>query len=133
MGEIPGLKLSLKSSGDMSSHQYHAVVASSANAAGGATVVAVRGGHVSGVWLGDSTASQYDAVQHSGVAKLQAGDSSAMDNPINEGTVVVASSVGGAVPSTGAGQYQIGQSLDHLSTGSTGIIRVLLNIGAITT
>lgn len=133
MGEIPGLKLSLKSSGDMSSNQYKAVVASSANAAGGATVVAARGGQLSGVWLGDSTAAEYGAVQHSGIAKLQAGDSSAMDTAIDEGTIVVASSVGHAVPSSAADLHQIGQSLDHLSTGSTGIIRVLLNIGAITT
>jgi len=133
MGEIPGLKYTLKSSGDMSADQYTAVVASSANVAGGCTIVAAIGAKVSGVWTGDSTAAEQGAVQHSGVAKLQAGGSSGMDTAITEGTIVVASSVGYAVPSSGAGQHQIGQALDPLSTGSTGIIRVLLNIGAITT
>jgi hypothetical protein len=131
--EIPGLTITRQSSGDMSAHQYKAVIASSANAAGGATVVATRGGALSGVWLGNSTSQEHGNVQVSGVAKLQAGDSSAMDNAITEGGIVVASSKGQAVPSTAAGQHVIGRALEPLTTGSTGIIAVQLQIGAIST
>ena len=131
--EIPGLTLTRKSTGDMSSYQYRAVAASTTVVADGCALVATRGGSVLGVFLHNSTAATFGAIQVSGVAKLQAGDSSAMANAITEGLFVVASSIGQAVPSTAAGQYAIGKALTPLGTGSTGIIDVLLTIGAITT
>ena len=131
--EIPGFDFSLQSSGDMSSHQYKAVQASTTNVAGGATVVATRGGAVTGVLQENATQATPQRVRVTGVTKLQAGDSSAMENAITEGGKVVASSVGQAVPSTGAGQHLLGIALEGLSTGSTGIIPVLLTIGAIST
>ena len=112
---IPGVVFTLLSSGDMSSAQHHAVQASTTNSVDGAIITATRGGKVTGI------------------AKVVAGDSSAMANGITAGLPVVASSVGRAVPSTAAGQWLIGIALEPLSTGSTGIIAVALAIGAIST
>jgi hypothetical protein len=131
--EVPGIDISLLSSGDMSSNQYRAVDASTTNANEGATKLAVRGGDITGVWQDNSTATTHGRVRTSGVTKMAAGDSSAMETAITQGLKVVASSVGQAVPSSGAGQFLLGISLGSLSTGSTGIIPVLLTIGAIST
>lgn len=131
--ELVDLVITRKSSGDMSSKQNTVVVASSANASGGCTVVATRGAKLTGVYLDNSTAAAYGRVQTQGIAKVAAGDSSAMDTAITEGLPVVASSVGQAVPSTAAGQHLLGQALGSLSTGSTGYIQVLLSVGAIST
>ena len=131
--EIPGLTLTLLSSGDMSSNQFKGVQASTTNAVDGAIVVAVRGAAPTGVYQDNSTQSEAGRIMFTGVSKMVAGDSSAMENAISPNTRVVASSVGAAVPSTGAGQHLLGVSLDALSTGSTGIISVMLTIGAIST
>lgn len=130
---IPGVVYTRYSSGDMSDHQYKAVVASTANSEEGCTVVATRGGRLTGIWGNNSTAQEAGPVQLTGVAKVVAGDSSAMDTAITQGLPVVCSSKGAAVPSTAAGQYIIGHALESLSTGSTGIIAVALAIGAIST
>lgn len=130
---IPGVVISLVSSGDMSTHQYKAVQASTTNVDQGAVLVAVRGAAVTGVYQHNSTAREAGSVMVTGVTKMIAGDSSAMDNAITNGRRVVASSVGAAVPSTAAGQHLIGIALESLSTGSTGIIAVLLTPGAIST
>lgn len=125
---------SLLSSGDMSSNQYRAVKASTANAIDGAVVLAVRGaGPITGVWQDNSTQTEAGKVRYAGITKMQAGDSSAMANAITVGAGVVASSVGNAVPSTAAGQHLIGIALEGLSTGSTGIIAVQQTPGAIST
>ncbi len=129
-----GLSISLLSTGDMSSNQYKAVKASTANAIDGRVILAMRGaGPITGVFLYNSTRPAAAKDQVTGVAKLQAGDSSAMANPIVVGAAVVASSIGHAVPSTAAGQHLIGIALEALSTGSTGIIAVLQTPGAIST
>lgn len=130
--EIPGLHVTRKSSGDMSAHQYKIVRFSTTNSVDGATVVAVRGGLCHGSWLDNSTALTFGRVQLSGMAKLAAGDSSAMDNAITQGLPVVASSQGQAVPSTAAGQHRIGFAMDSLSTGSTGFISVFVSPGITT-
>lgn len=130
---MPGLLLTLLSSGDMSSNQYKAVQASTTNAVDGAVVTATRGGKVTGVYQNNSTQAEAGAVMASGVSKVLMGDSSAMANAIAVGDKVVASSVGQAVPSTGAGQHLIGIALEPAATGSTGMISVLLAIGAIST
>ena len=125
---------SLLSSGDMSAKQYLAVKASTANAVDGAVLLAVRGaGPITGVWQDNSTQTEAGKVQFLGITKLAAGDSSAMANAIAVGAPVVASSVGQGVPSTAAGQGVIGIALDALSTGSTGVISVLMTPGAIST
>lgn len=131
--EIPGLSFTLRSSGDMSSNQYRAVQASTTNTEDGATRVATRGGAAIGVWQDNSTEQTHGRIMGTGITKLAAGDSSAMETAITLGLNVVASSVGQAVPSTGAGQHLLGKALGTLSTGSTGIIPVLLTIGAIST
>src|SRR3990167_4608544 len=129
--QVPGVIVSLLSSGDMSTHQYKAVQASTTNAVDGCIVTATRGGKVTGVYQNNSTSQEAGAVQLTGVSKVVAGDSSAMANAITAGLGVVASSVGAAVPSTAAGQFLIGIALEPLTTGSTGIIAVLLTPGAI--
>src|SRR5690606_21023739 len=90
--QIPGLIITLKSSGDMSANQFSPVGASTANDADGCTVVATSGAAVTGIWLGNSTQSEYGAVQASGVAKVQAD---ANDTAIAVGAKVYA--LGGAV------------------------------------
>lgn len=122
----------VKSSGDMSSHQYKAIQFSTTNDADGGIVVATRGGKVDGVWQGNSTAGTAEAVMVYGVSKLAAGDSSG-GAAINRGARVVASSKGQAVTSTAAGQHLIGISLGSLGASSTGLIPVLLTLGAIST
>ena len=131
--EIPGTKYTRLSSGDMSAHQYKAVLDSTTNADEGTAVVATRGGRLSGIWQQNSTATEAGEVMLTGISKVAAGDSSGMDTAITQGSNVVCSSKGAAVPSTGAGQYLIGQAKESLSTGSTGIIAVALAIGAIST
>lgn len=126
--EIPGLSITLKSSGDMSSYQFAPVVASTANAAGGCTVVLTEGAKVTGIWQGDSTSAEFGRVMVSGVSKAQAR---AVDTAIVSGSLVYASTDGLTTGSTDAAVNYVGQSLDALSTGSTGFIRVLLTIGSI--
>lgn len=131
--ENPGRTFTLLSSGDMSANQFKLVQASTTNAIDGAIVVATRGGAHVGVYQDNSTQSEAGRIMFTGITKMVAGDSSAMENAISPGDRVVASSVGAAVPSTGAGQHLAGVSLDPLTTGSTGIISVLLTVGAIST
>lgn len=131
--ENPGRTHTLLSSGDMSGNQFKAVQASTTNAVDGAIVVATRGAAPTGIYQDNSTQSEAGRVMFTGISKMQAGDSSAMENAIAPNDRVVASSAGAAVPSTGAGQHLLGISLDALSTGSTGVISVLLTIGSIST
>lgn len=127
--QIPGLIISLKSSGAVATQQFHGVFATSSIAAGGYAMVAARGGRVTGVLLGNSTEATDQAIQITGVAKIAAGDSSAMETAITEGLVLSMSSVGQAIPSTGgASEWKIGTALEPLATGSTGVISVLLGI-----
>lgn len=130
---IPGLMITLKSSGDMSSYQYALVSASTTNVDGGCVLASARGQQVTGVWLNNSTAAEYGPVQVTGVAPILAGDSSAMENAITQGAVVRCSSVGRAVPSTASIDGAVGLALESLGTGSTGVISILLNIGTTST
>ncbi len=131
--EIGVLDHTLLSSGDMSSNQYKAVQASTTNAGDGCIVVAARGVAMTGVYQDNSTQSEAGRVRSIGITKMIAGDSSAMENAIAPGGRLVASSVGHAVPSTDTRDAQIGIALDALSTGSTGIISVLIVLGATST
>lgn len=125
--------ITLGSSGDETSNQYKAVIASSAVAAGGLAVVAARGGRFTGVLQDKSTAADTASrVRVAGITKMIAGDSSGMETAITEGLPVIASSVGHAVPSTAATDAKIGTALEPLATGSTGIISVLLGVGLTT-
>ena len=130
--EIPGLTITRKSTGDMSSYQYRAVAASSTVVAGGVALTATLGGALLGIWLDNSTAASFGAVQVSGVAKVQAGASSEMATAIIEGKYIVSSSVGQGILSTAAGLPCIGIALAPLATDSTGLLPVLLAIGSIT-
>lgn len=127
--QMPGLILSLLSSGGSTGDQYKGVVATSTASAGGYAVVATRGGKPTGVLLGNSTEAVVQEVQVSGVVLMQAGDSSGNATGVKEGIEVAVSSVGHAVFSTGGAQeYVIGSPLAPMATDSTGIIPVLLNI-----
>ena len=53
---IPGVEITLLSSGDMSTHQYTAVSASTTNSVDGSVLVAVRGAKMTGVYQHNSTA-----------------------------------------------------------------------------
>ena len=119
-----------KATGDNTSNQYKAVFATSSDASGEVAVVATHGGKFVGVLQDKSTAAGISTlVRISGVTKMQAGASSGMELEITEGLPVVASSVGDAVPSSSAGEAVIGMALEQLTTGSTGIIKVLLGLG----
>ena len=125
--------ISLDATGDNTSNQYKAVIATSSDVSGEMAVVAARGGRFTGVLQDKSTAAGISSrVRVAGITKMLAGDSSAMENAITEGSPVMVSSVGQAVPSTAATDAKIGTSLDPLATGSTGIIRVLLGVGLTT-
>jgi hypothetical protein len=124
---IPGLIISLKSSGGPTGDQYKGVYATSSADQDGYAILDDRGHRFTGVLLGNSTEATFQEVQVSGVAKMAAGDSSAMETAITVGLTLSLSTIGQAVPSTGgAGEWKIGTALDSLTTGSTGIIRVLL-------
>ena len=126
--------ITLNSSGDESSNQYKAVIASSAVAAGGLAVVATHGGKFIGVLQDKSTASGIASlVRVAGITKMQAGASSGHEIEITEGLLLVCSSKGDGVPSTSAGEAIVGMALEQLSTGSTGIIKVLLGHFGFTT
>lgn len=123
----------LDATGDMSSDQYKAVTASSSDVSGECAVVATRGGAFVGVLQDKSTAAGIGSrVRNLGITKMVAGDSSGMETAITEGSVVVASSKGQAVPSTASSLHRVGRALSSLSTGSTGIIKVLLMPGLTT-
>ena len=126
--------ITLNSSGDESSNQYKAVNASSAVAAGGLAVVATHGGTLIGVLQDKSTASGIASlVRVAGITKMQAGASSGHEIEITEGLLLVCSSNGDGVPSSEAGEAIVGMALEQLSTGSTGIIKVLLGHFGFTT
>ena len=126
--------ITLNSSGDESSNQYKGVIASSAVAAGGLAVVATHGGKFIGVLQDKSTASGIASlVRVAGITKMQAGASSGHEIEITEGLLLVCSSKGDGVPSTSAGEAIVGMALEQLSTGSTGIIKVLLGHFGFTT
>lgn len=128
---IPGLTITAKSSGDMSSGQYHLVNLTTTNSADGCILgPSSAGGHVVGVWLGNSTAAEHGAIQVSGVAKVQLSTS---HDAITYGQILCGStlSIGRAITSTSTGNTQvpIGKALATVSSGSSGVISVLLNIG----
>ena len=92
--------ITLNSSGDESSNQYKACVASSAVASGGLAIVATRGGPFTGVLQDKSTAAGIASlVRVAGITKMQAKSS---DTAITEGLPVAVSSEGQAIPSTAA-------------------------------
>ena len=129
--DVPGLTITAKSSGDMSSGQYHLVNLSTTNSADGCILgPSSAGGFVVGVWLGNSTAAEHGAIQVSGVAKVQLSTS---HNAISYGQFLCGSTItiGRAITSTstGATQYTIGRALATVTSGSSGIIPVLLERG----
>lgn len=131
--QVTGLQATLLSSGRAATDQFKTIHASSSVADGGFGVVAVRGSKLTGILQDNTTEAVSMNYMWTGIAKVAAGDSSAMPSAITQGLPVVASSAGQAVPSTGAGQHLIGHALDSLAVGSTGVISVQLAIGAITT
>lgn len=123
-----GFSLTRRSSGDTSSYQYRLMALSTTNANDGCVLATARGQLVHGVWQNNATAAEYGKLKVAGVSKVAAGDSSAMETGITEGTLLKASSIGQAVPST-AGTVNplvIGYALEALSTGSTGIIAAMI-------
>lgn len=132
--EIPILTHTLVSTGGSTSDQYKVVVATSSGGEGdGYAKVAVRGSKWTGILQEHSTEAAGMTIMSYGISKVAAGDSSAMENAITAGGWVVASSQGQAVPSTAVDLVALGQALESLSTGSTGVISVLLMPGARTT
>lgn len=132
--EIPALMHTLESTGDSTGDQYKIVVATSSGGySPGLAVVATRGGPWTGVLQEYSTEVGARRIMSLGISKVQAGDSSAMATGITIGSEVVASSQGQAVPSSSDGMDMVGIALESLSTGSTGIISVMLTPGAKTT
>lgn len=129
--EIPGLEITLKSSGDMSTSQYCLVNLSTANSADGCILgPSTLGGHVVGVWQGNSTAAEHGKVQVSGIAKVQISTAS---DAIVLGSILTGStaSIGRALVSTSTANSQvpIGKAMAALASGSSAVIPVLLNIG----
>ncbi len=125
--------ITLDATEDHTNDQFKAVVATSSDASGEFAVVAGRGARFTGVLQDKSTAAGIASlVRVAGITKMAAGDSSGMESAITEGLPVICSSVGQAVPSTAATDAKIGTALETLTTGSTGIIKVLLGVGLTT-
>lgn len=128
---IPGLTITAKSSGDMSSAQYHLVNLSTTNSADGCILgPSSQGGHVIGVWLGNSTAAEHGSIQVSGVGRVQL---STTTEAISYGEILTGSTatIGRAIASTSTtGHFvAIGKALAAVASQSSAIIPVLLNIG----
>jgi hypothetical protein len=128
---IPGLTITAKSSGDMSSGQYHLVNLSTTNSADGCILgPSTAGGYVVGVWLGNSTAAEHGPVQVSGVSKVQlssATDAISYGEFLTGSTATIGRAI--AITSTAGTQVPIGRALATVSSGSTAIIPFLLGIG----
>ena len=125
---------SLLSSGGSTGDLYKIVVATSSNQSGGYAVVAVRGAQWTGILQGNSTEQVAQTIGYTGISRVAAGASSGMDTAITEGSIVISSTVGQVVPATSAGvAFPVGYALETLTTGSTGVIAVLLTPGARTT
>lgn len=122
------LDITRKSSGDTSSYQYRLFALSTTNTADGAILATARGQKVDGVWQNNSTAAEFGKLRVIGVSKVAAGDSSDMETAIAPGTLLKASSIGQAVPSTAGtvNPHAFGFALEALSTGSTGIIAAVV-------
>lgn len=128
---IPGLTLTAKSSGDMSSAQFHLVNFSTTNSADGVILgPSSAGGHVAGVWLGNSTAAEHGEVQVSGVSKVQlstATEAISYGEWLTGSTATIGRAM--AITSTANTQVPIGRALATVTSGSSAIIPLLLNIG----
>jgi len=129
--EQPLFDITGYSSGDMSSNQYKLVLASTTNAADGVVLgPSSAGGKITGVWQGDSTASEYGKVRVLGVSKVQVSTGSAAitrgshltGSTAAHGTVMVSTSTTGS-------QFIVGQALAAHASGSSGVIPVLLMPG----
>ena len=127
--------ITFDASGDNTNNQYKGVFAtSSVNASGEIAVVSTHGGKFIGVLQDKSTAAGIASlVRVAGITKMQAGASSGHEIAITEGLLLVCSSKGDGVPSSSAGEAIVGMALEQLSTGSTGIIKVLLGHFGFTT
>ena len=118
-----------ESTGSMAANQYKAVQLST-SVTDAFSVVGTLGARVDGVLQENSTAATAMALRVHGVTKLAAESSNVAIAP---GTRLVANANGQGYPSTAAGQHLIGISYGTVSTGSSGIIPVLLTLGAIST
>lgn len=130
--QIPGLTITAKSSGDMSSGQFHLVNLSTANSADGCILgPSTAGGFVVGVWLGNSTAAEHGPVQVAGVAKVQmstASEAVSYGEWLTGSTATIGRAI--AITSTAGTQIPIGRALASVTSASSAIIPVLLNIGS---
>lgn len=126
--------ITFDASGDNTNNQYKGVFATSSDASGEIAVVSTHGGKFIGVLQDKSTAAGIASlVRVAGITKMQAGASSGHEIAITEGLLLVCSSKGDGVPSSSAGEAIVGMALESLSTGSTGIIKVLLGHFGFTT
>lgn len=127
--EMGGRYLTLKSSGDMSSAQYHLVTASTTNSADGCIIgPSSAGGKVIGVWQDNSSAATHGKVQFDGISKVQLSTGTAA---VSVGSWLTGSTAGGlgramVSTSTDARHHLIGQALAAAAAGSSGVIPVLL-------
>lgn len=113
------------SSGDLSAAQYLLGRLTTAGTIGPTTA---RGAPCLGVIQDNSTEALFSTkLGVYGITKVAAGDSSGTDGAITFMTPLMASSVGRAVPSTvNIGDYVIGRALQTLTTGTQGVISMLL-------
>src|SRR3990167_2653007 len=100
--EIPGLDITRRSSGDMSTKQYFLVTFSTTNSVDGCILgPATAGCRAHGVWQGDSTAAEHAKVCVAGVSKVAISTAS--------GTIVNGSPLTGSTIS-GLGHVQLATS-----------------------
>jgi hypothetical protein len=116
------LFLTLPSSGTLATHQYKLVDVSTA---GQTEVVITDVAPGIGINHGNTTGTGIGVpVQFAGVSPLYCGNSTTA--AINPGDLLTASTGGMAIPAAGTSVFIIGEALESLTSGSSGIIAVKL-------
>lgn len=122
-----GRSISLISSGNLSASQFRPV--KNGTAAGTAAAQTSAGGVVIGILQNTPSTGGGDAavVQIDGVAKVAVNSSN--KGKFTRGTAVVASTKGGAIPSTGGvADFVFGRALSSMSSATTGLLSVQLTM-----
>jgi len=115
--------ITLPASADLSSYQYHLV---SATTAATAQLQTTKGGYVVGVLQDKSTAANIGSkIGIFGVTKVAAGN--AATTGFNVGTPLVAATSSVATVWSTAGSYVVGYALEHLTSGTSGVVSMLIN------
>lgn len=112
------LYLTLPSSGDLSSHQYKIFDISTA---GQTELVTTADAVAIGILHGNTTAAGVGVpLQFAGISPVACGTTATA--AINPGDLISASTAGIGLPAAGTSVFIVGEALEALSSGSSGVI-----------